>query len=475
MTATAPPSTTALPASPPPAAPAPTSLAALVRIAWRRSRQDRSSRWSRERLERHQAESLARLRRFVQANSPFYRRFHHGLENAPLHELPILDKATLMAHFDDLVTDRSLRLADLECHLADPSAPALFRDRYTVLSTSGSTGRRGVFVFDRDEWRDALAAILRPLLWSGTQSPWRRPRPAIITSTAPWHYSARVGRDLSNRLAPTLRLDAGTPLDELVARLNDGQPDSLAAYPSVLLQLAEEQLAGRLRIALRHVGTSAEWLPAETRRRVRAAWGVEVRDTYGATEYAPIATECRHGNLHLMEDRALIEVVDHQGRPVPPGAPGERLLLTVLGRYTQPLIRYELSDGVRERPGTCPCGRPFRMLAGIEGRVEEALRFTRADDDDATVSIHPNVIHELLEHVPATGWQVLQDAEGDLAVTLTGTPIEAVAEALRRSLAESLQALEARVPRIEVRWGERLQRGASGKAPLIASQRVARA
>jgi phenylacetate-coenzyme A ligase PaaK-like adenylate-forming protein len=453
--------------SPPPSA----SLASLLRIVWRRRRHERSSRWSRERLERHQAESLARLRRFVDERSPFYRHFHRGLGNAPLEALPILDKATLMAHFDELVTDRSLRLQDLERHLADPAAPALYRDRYTVLSTSGSTGRRGVFVFNRDEWRDALAAILRPLAWNGAPPSWRRPRPAIITSTAPWHYSARVGRDLSSPLAPTLRLDAGTPLDELVARLNDGQPDSLAAYPSVLLQLADEQLAGRLHLALRHVGTSAERLPAETRRRVRAAWGIEVHDTYGATEYAPIATECEHGRMHLLEDRAILEVVDHRGRPVPPGEPGERLLLTVLDRRTQPLLRYELSDGVREQPGTCPCGRPFRMLAGVEGRLEESLRFPGLAGPE--VSIHPNVFHDLLERVPASGWQVIQDERGALVVTLTGTPTAGVAEQLRQAVSGTLHHLGATVPTVEVRWADALRRGASGKAPLIASRRVA--
>jgi phenylacetate-coenzyme A ligase PaaK-like adenylate-forming protein len=260
-----------------------------------------------------------------------------------------------------------------------------------------------------------------------------------------------------------------------VQRLNDWQPQLLAVYPSVLLPLADAQLAGRLHIAPLHIGTSAERLPAETRRRVALAFpAAQLRDTYGATEYAPIATECSEGRLHLLEDRAIIEVVDGRGRAVPPGEAGERVLLTVLDRHTQPLIRYELSDGVRERPGRCACGRPFRMLEGIEGRVEETLSFAAASGGGAAVAIHPNAIHALLERVPASGWQVVQGAAGELTVYLSGTPRVGIAEALRGGLLEMLRLRGAVPPPVEVRWSEALQRGASGKAPLIAAHRAAR-
>lgn len=438
----------------------------LLRIGLQRARQDASSRWSVEALHRHQQQGLAALRRFARECSPFYRRFHGGLEDAPLAGLPILDKATLMAEFDRLVTDPAIRLADVEAHLARPAPGAAYLGRYTALSTSGSTGLRGVFIFDPDEWRAGLAAIMRPLMWSGAPSPLARPRTALIASGAPWHYSARVGASLSTPLLRGLRLDAGLPLAELVARLNDWQPVSMAVYPSILRQLAGEQLAGRLRIPLRHVGTSAELLPDATRERVREAWGIPVFNTYGATEYAPIATECREGSLHLMEDRALFEIVDERGCAVPAGESGARLLVTVLDRRTQPLIRYEISDGLRELPGLCACGRPFRRLARIEGRVEESLHLPAANGG-APVDIHPNLVHALLERVPATGWQLRQESPEAITVLLTGQPSEGDADTLQHGLAAMLAGRGAARPRLNVRWVAELPRGASGKAPLI--------
>lgn len=70
--------------------------------------------WNREQIGQHQERELAGLRRFAAARSPFYQRSHKGLEGRPLHELPILTKQELMQSWDDVVTDRSLRLEDIQ-------------------------------------------------------------------------------------------------------------------------------------------------------------------------------------------------------------------------------------------------------------------------------------------------------------------------------------------------------------------------
>ena len=293
------------------------------RVLWRRQQLERACRWTRSELERHQERRLSALRRFAVERSPFYRRFHRGLEHQPLQALPILTKAVMMENFDDLVTDRTVHLTEAEAFLRENPGGDLFRQRYVVLATSGSTGRRGVFLFDPREWLTALAMITRPMAWAGLSGGLKKPpRSAMIASTTPWHYSTRISASLASRLLPALRLDAAEPLPALVRRLNEWQPEVLAVYPSVLKQLAEEQIAGHLRIRLRSVASSAEVLDEETRRRVHRAWGLRVFDTYGATEYAPIAAECAYGRKHLFEDGAVIEVVDDRGRPVPAGARG---------------------------------------------------------------------------------------------------------------------------------------------------------
>ena len=438
-------------------------LLTLIQVLAERRAQERSCRWSRDELARHQARSLRSLREFVLRASPFYRAFHRGLERAPLERLPILSKALLMEHFDELVTDPRVRLATAEAYLAGNPGARRYLDRYVVLATSGSTGRRGVFVFDRREWIRAVASITRPIAWAGARRR-RPPRAALIASGASWHYSARVGAALQNRLAPALRLDAAAPTEDLVAALNEWRAEAIATYPSVLRALANAALAGTLRIPLAHVATSAELLTEEVRALVRRAWNIRVQDTYGATEYAPIASECPEGRKHLFEDGAIIEVVDDEGQPVPAGTLGARLLLTVFERRTQPLIRYELSDLVKLGDEPCPCGRPYRTLAAIDGREEDILTFER--EGGGLVEVHPNRFHEALERASVDAWQVERTHEG-LIVRLVGREAAAEAPGVSARIGALLAAAQARPPRLSVVVTEALKRGASGKAPLV--------
>jgi putative adenylate-forming enzyme len=457
----------------------PPPLLIALRVLWKRSVQERSCRWTRSELHRHQEERCASLRRYAMDHSQFYARFHRGMANRPLQDLPILTKATVMENFDELVTDPAVRLADLETFLKQDPGPKLFRDRYVVLATSGSTGRRGVFLFNEQEWMNAVASITRPLLWAGISRRFAKPpRTALIASTTSWHYSARIGAMLTNRMLPSLRLDAAEPVESMVRRLNEWQPENLAGYPSVLRQLAEEQIAGRLHLKLSSAATSAEVLTEETRRRAKEAWGIRIFDTYGATEYSPIAAECAHGRKHLFEDGAIIEVVDEKGRAVPSGKSGDRILFTVFNRTTQPLIRYEISDVVRAVEEPCPCGRPFRVIEAVEGRAEDVLFFPRRDavprrdgaprleDASGPVAVHPNVFHQALELVPSSGWQVLQDEAG-LSVRITGLKDLAVCQQVEQSLLRLLEEQGAAVSAIRVDRVDVLERGASGKAPLI--------
>lgn len=425
-------------------------------------------RWTRQQLEAYQAHALHDLRKYVYEHSPFYQQFHRGLMDRPLHELPVLTKAMMMEHFDDLITDRAIQLDDVQAHLATLRDDERYLDRYWVNATSGSTGHPGFFLFNRIEWATVIASFARGQEWGGLKVDLRRRRKmAVVASTTPHHMSTRVGVTVRTPWVSTLRLAATEPLATIVQKLNDWQPEILVSYASMARILAEEQHTGRLQISPAVVFTSSEVLTDETRRRIEGAWGKILFNEYAATETGGLAAECKHHHgMHLFEDLVIFEVVDKHNRPVPPGVYGDKLLITSLFNRTQPLIRYQISDSVRLADTLYPADRPFRLINGIRGRMEDVLYLPIATG--GSVAIHPNLFHQVMDTIPVSGWQVIQETDG-LTVLLSGLREAAGATSLVNKLGQALSKQGVMLPQINVQQVSAIPKTASGKAPLIKS------
>lgn len=428
-------------------------------------------RWTRQQLEVHQARALQDLRQYAYERSPFYQKFHKGLTGSPLHELPVLTKGVLMEHFDELVTDRSLRLEEIRAFAAQGEAGRRYKDRYWVNATSGSSGHPGFFLFDGGEWLHVLASFARSQEWSGVHiSLTHRQRMATVASISPWHMSAQVAATVKSWWRPSLRIPASQPLSKTVDELNAWQPGVLISYASMAGILAEEQLAHRLHIQPNVIYAASEVLTSQTRSRVKEAWGSAPFNQYVATETASIAAghrACRH--MHFFEDLVITEVVDDQYRPVSPGEYGAKILVTTLFSRTQPLIRYELNDSVRVSTEPHNCGLPFAVLESIQGRVEDALTLPAVSGGD--ILIRPLVINRIMDIAPVSGWQVIQQADQGLVVLLVGMCNGLTDEVLKDQIHKSLTQEGARVPYIRVQHVSQIPKTASGKTPLIQAYR----
>jgi putative adenylate-forming enzyme len=419
-------------------------------------------RWQRTQLDAYRARELAKLRAFAWQRSPFYRDFHAGLSGRPLQELPVLTKSLLMEHFDEVVTDRAIRRDLVEEHLGELRGSERLLGRYWDNATSGSTGRPGLFVFGRKEWATTLASYTRAPRWAGLRaSPLSRPRTALITSTTPWHNSAR----LANTDGSSLHLDSAAPLADVVDTLNGYRPQMLSAYATMAGMLAEEQLQGRLRIDPAVVVTSSEVLTGHARRAIEQAWGRQPFNQYVATEACVLGLECdRHTGLHLFEDLVIFEVTDQDTQPVAPGVFGSKVLVTVLYSRTVPLIRYQLSDSLRLAAGPCPCGRPFAVADGIQGRAEEILRFPAKAGGE--VQVHPVVIHKVMDAAAAAAWQVIQEP-GRLRVLVAGARPSFDPAVVTTGICHALDRQGAMPLEVTVERIAAIPRGKAGKALLI--------
>ena len=293
------------------------------------------------RLARKAAFDEGEVLRHAAAHSRFYReRLDPG---APLAAQPTLDKATMMEHYDDVVTDPRLRRDALLAHVEHAQGDELYLGRYRAMTTSGSSGRKGLFVYGRAEWAAIMAQFLRYTALSGVKPRIPRLRVAVIVSPNAAHMSRRVAQTASLGVHRVLTLSVTAPLATLVERLNAFQPQSLGAYPSIAALLASEQQAGRLRIAPELISTASELQTPEMAASIEAAFGVRPHNLYATTE-GLWGTDCaEHAGVHLFEDFTRVENVDAGGRPVPDGRPGEKLL------DHEPLQPHPAADPARGR------------------------------------------------------------------------------------------------------------------------------
>lgn len=432
----------------------------LARVLARRRTLRRHEQWSHEELAAHRDALVARLRAYAVRHSPFYARLHRGLESAPLSALPVVTKADLMGHFDEVVTDRRITRAGVQAALATLGVADLYLGRYQVVQTAGSTGTRGLFLSNPSEWAWILASYSRPYGWAGVRVDLvHRTSMAVVSSRTSWHQSARVAASVDSPLIRSLRLDAADRIEDTVRALNEFRPRSLVAYASMLGILAEEKAAGRLAIEPHAIVSASEVLTPAIRRAVHAAFGVEPCNVYAATEPAGIAAECtEHSGLHLFEDLVLTEIVDEQYRPVPAGTAGARVLVTVFFSRTQPLIRYEMSDRLVGASASCRCGRPFALIRDVEGRAEDILILDG-------VRVHPVVFDSVLSAAAPRGWQVQQTSTGVTVRVVKGGEM-GVAE-LRDQVRAALSKSGVTGAQVQVQLVDQLTRTGAGKLKLI--------
>jgi phenylacetate-CoA ligase len=450
-------------------------LAGAMRLARELITHDR---WTRDQLEAYQRRRLGEVVGHAVAASRLYRERYAGLDVGDpvvLDRLPVIDKATVMDRFDELVGDPRLTLAAVEAHLDGLDRDELLLGRYRAMATGGSTGRKGVFVADRDEWRRYLAGFFRWNHYVGLRPRLpRRVRIASIAAARPLHMTYRMAASIDLGLYRVLRLEATAPPAAMVEALNRHQPEFLYAYGSVLGLLAAEQFEGRLRIRPAIIASSGETHTDELRDAIRAAWGTSSFELYAMTEAGILGSHCeRHSGIHLFEDQAIVEVVDERDRPVPDGQLGHKLLVTNLVTRTQPLIRYEVSDMVMMATEQCPCGRPFRLLAGVEGRNDDILHLPAAAG--GTTAVHPLALRTALAGIPGLSqYKVVHDADGlhvGVALRPGADPAEAVHLVTTR-LAAKLAAQGATHTTVQVELRDTLQdeRDTAGKFKLVESR-----
>lgn len=307
-------------------------------------------------LRKLQQEKFVQLLKQARENCTFYSSYPLITSLSEIEALPLLSKEIIRANVEGMKADNY-------------EAQQLKKN-----STSGSSGDALHFYSDNklDHLRQAIA--MRGNEWAGQSFG----QPLLLL----WGSVADVNKtkQLKTKLAHSPLLFNQKILSSFemkdedmkihVKTINEFKPAVIVGYPSSLEAFSNFIIANGITIhAPSGIITSGETLFKTQRKRIEQAFGCKVMNRYGSREMGNIASECPHQNgLHVHEDHVIVEVLDENHQPCKPGQLGE-LVITDLDNFGFPLIRYRIGDLGSFSDEPCSCGRPYRLLNRVEGRV----------------------------------------------------------------------------------------------------------
>ena len=421
--------------------------------------------WDSERIRGFQTSRLRALLATAVARSPFHAERLRDVrpETARLEDLaavPTMTKADLMARFDDVVTDRRITRELAERAIAATrDEPIVVHDGFLVLASGGSSGKRGIFVYDEEALVELNAAIVRPMMARMNAMggpPTGGLDMALVAADSPIHATGSAPRLIAGGPIRFHRFPATMPAEEVASGVARVGPQLLYGYPSVLVRLARAQLEGRFDLRLRGVTCTSETLGPEMADVMRRAWNAPVVNQFGSSEGLTGASLPDDPAIVFASDCCIVEPVDEQDRPVAAGEPSAAVLLTNLYNHVQPLIRYRLDD----RFFVLPSVGSGHLRARVEGRTSELLRY-------GSLTVHPLLITSELTRLPAVvDYRIRQTPGGAAIDLLVSEPVDT--ETIAARIAAVLQQAGIVDASVQVRRVDDLPRhAATGKVARV--------
>ena len=336
-------------------------------------------------------------------------------------------------------------------------APAKWGD-ISTFQTSGSTGKWvrvekpeiNSILFDaitltdhlwsRRDLSGKLAVIRKEVGKSRGGAYWSRETFNLVT-TGPRVQFNPVGKDIADALA----------------WLETERPAYVTTWPSIARQLAYLKLQrGGTPLQIKQFLTFGEMVTDELRDILGRAFGATLSDRYSTEEAGYIALQCGHGNRYHAVPMAIVEIVDDQYRPVPPGTVG-RVLVTLPHSLVMPLIRYDVGD-YAVAGQKCSCGRSWPVIDRIMGRERSIVQFP-----DGTRQFVPIDGLDWTDIAPIRQWQFRQTASD--CIELLVAPSRPLADPERKRLGDETRKLFRDAFVIKLREVSAIEALPSGKRP----------
>lgn len=407
-----------------------------------------------------QSESAdARLHHLVNAvvGQELLKQRHHSTNKAPVRA--IIEHATKTVPFysgSDINPSKALLhlpLVTREQIVSDPTrfhSCAYDSNEHIVATTSGTTGvpmrvardRASFYMFAFDTYREVFRLI--PGLRKSPEA--GRCAVSLVNDNPQREDQVMINPSINYALVHRSIFGRSSVSDhKVIENLADERAPLLYGRPRALVQVAETYVASSARsigkIRPRAILCSGDNLYKESRSFIEDVFDAPVYNAYGSQEAGLVAIECsRHCGLHVIPDRAVVEVLTKSSAVPMPTGEGQ-LVITSLENWAMPFLRYCTGDTVKIEVKKCLCGFSGSTLTRMDGR--DSIYFVVGSR-----RINPSVLNPVFEDLPIKQFQVIQSMDHGFTVNWiprsTNAATGAIEDLMRSSLLETLGPVDIR-------------------------------
>jgi phenylacetate-CoA ligase len=324
--------------------------------------------WPAERARQYQLDRMQALCARAYDSSAYYRRAFQAAGFVPgdlrslddVARLPLLDRATIRAHTEELLTVSRLS------------------PRLDAVSTGGTSGAPLHFFIGSDRSDIEYAYLTAGWERAGFDL---QQQLAVLKGdvVAPDRHGLRHDHDplLRRHRYSTFHLSEAD-IERYLAHMATLGPCFLLAYPSVIASIARfaSQSGAAMPPNVRGIIAESETVYEEQRAFAERTLGCRYFSLYGLTEKVVAAAECeRSTDYHVWPTYGFFELLDDSGRAITePGRRGEIVGTSFLNNV-MPFIRYRTGDFATYIGERCSaCGREHTTIREVRGhRTQESL------------------------------------------------------------------------------------------------------
>ncbi len=243
-------------------------------------------------------------------------------------------------------------------------------------TTGGSSGAPLSFYFGR--WRQAsdAAGRIRARRWWGVNvgdpEVYLWGAPVELNNTD--HIKATRDRLLNQLVLNAFEMSPAS-MGQYLEAIKRFKPKCIYGYASsIALLCAYAQDSGTpIELPnLKVICTTGEPLYPDQRKLISDTFSVPVSNEFGSRDIGFTAHESAEGQMLLMSESIILEVLDSGGNQVPPGETGEAVM-TGLCSYAQPFIRYRTGDMLTLSSTSDKVGRGLHAIENVQGRQTDFL------------------------------------------------------------------------------------------------------